>query len=351
MSQHDLMIVGMGPAGCAAAVRARRLRPDWDIILIERLDGSKHAVYHRMCGEGISAVGLKALDHDATPHIVHKIAQAVEHWPGGITVTSPISGYIIDRPGLLRSIKDDAVRKGAVHITGNVAKVTQGKDVEITLEDGSIHSARWLIAADGARSKVRSDLFGTEPRQTIWAEQYVLEEGMAQDAIEFVYDQKYAGGYLWRFPSGNRTRIGFPKGTDDVPRGAVETHRRAIPVGEVPELVKGKVALVGDAAGLVNPITFGGIRTAFASGTMAAEAAVLEDLSRYESNWRSSRYVRPSFWSGYERLCSMTNAEMEDAMRPFRNGYTPANEIWAMMSKRRYRDVYRSFAQSMKVGW
>jgi flavin-dependent dehydrogenase len=345
------MIVGMGPAGCAAAVRARRLRPDWKILLVERLDQEKHAIYHRMCGEGISAAGLKELDYEAGPHIVHRITKAVERWPGGITVTSPIDGYIIDRPGLLRSIKADAEKKGATYITGNVANVKQGDEAEVVLEDGSSHSARWLIAADGARSKVRAEFFGTEPKQMIWADQYVLAESMEQDVIEFVYDEKYAGGYLWRFPSGNRTRMGFPKGSEDAPENALETHRRAIPVGEVPELVKGRVALVGDAGALVNPITFGGIRIAFASGRMAAEAAVLEDLPRYQNDWKGSKYVRASFWRGYEQLCAMSNAQLEDAMAPFRKGYTLTGEIRAMLTKRQYREVYRSFALSMKVGW
>lgn len=328
-----------------------RLRPDWDILLVERLDEDKHAVYHRMCGEGISAAGMKELDHDASPHIVHKISKAVERWPGGITVSSPIDGYIIDRPGLLRSIREDAVRRGATYLTGNVAKISQGREAEIFLEDGTSHSGRWLIAADGARSKVRGELFSSEPRHMIWADQYVIDEAMDRDVIEFVYDQKYAGGYLWRFPSGNKTRMGFPKGTDEAPKGALETHRRAIPVGEVPKLVKGRVALVGDAGGLVNPITFGGIRIAFATGRMAAEAAVMEDLSRYQRDWRSSRYVHPSFWTGYEQLCAMTNEQLEDAMAPFRNGYTRVSELKAMLAKRQYRDVYRSFALSMEMGW
>ena len=350
--QHDLVVIGSGPAGCSAAWKARRLRPEWDIVLIERLDDKNHGVYHRMCGEGISKEGLKEIDFDHGPFVTHTITKAVEHYPGDISISSDIDGFIINRPKMLDGITAAFEReKGAVMRGEVVHAIQQEGGVKLELADGGFLTSRWVIAADGALSKVRQDIFRTAPKEMIWAEQYVVKESMPQDVIEFFYDQRFAGGYRWRFPSGENVRTGWPKGTYDRPMEVLEMHRRVIPIGELPELVSDRVALVGDAAGQVNPITFGGIRTALASGRMAAEAAAAEDLNKYQKAWKGSMYVHSCFWTGYEMLRSMGNDELAHAMEPFRSGYSFGREAYAMLSRTRYRDVYRSFGLSMKVGW
>ncbi|OPY31478.1 MAG: Digeranylgeranylglycerophospholipid reductase [Methanomassiliicoccales archaeon PtaU1.Bin124] len=322
------------------------------MAIIERLEPENHIKYHRMCGEGISAEGLGLIDLDTTSFKVHRIARAVEHYPGDITVTSRIDGYIIDRPKMLSAAIREFIGKGGTLIQGETLHISQEKGaVMIALQDGREIRSKWLIAADGANSRTRTELFSSSPRQMIWAEQYVVEESMDQEVIEFFYDQRFGGGYRWRFPSGQHVRTGFPKDTYPRPEAALEKHRRVIPVGEVPELVRDKVALVGDAAGQVNPITFGGIRIAFAAGNMAADAVVKGDLSAYQRAWKGSEYVHRCFWQGYEKLSAMSNEDLENSMEPFRRGFSAGRVAWAVLSRPRYRDVYRSFGMSMKVGW
>ncbi|HSV42713.1 MAG TPA: hypothetical protein VLH13_04805, partial [Methanomassiliicoccales archaeon] len=146
-------------------------------------------------------------------------------------------------------------------------------------------------------------------------------------------------------------QIGFPKGCGEIPAGALEVHRRAIPLGETTSLVKGNVCLVGDAGGLVNPITFGGIRIAFESGRMAAQAVAGGDIASYEGRWKASRYADQKFYEGYRQLRSMDNAQLQGSMEPFRNGYGPLLYAKAMMGRSEYRGLYRAYASSMRFGW
>jgi geranylgeranyl reductase family protein len=100
------------------------------------------------------------------------------------------------------------------------------------------------------------------------------------------------GGYGWVFPKGDHVNVGVggwaangPRLRDYLRRLCVEHglpwdrveslrgHR--LPMRRVPTtLARGRVALVGDAAGLVDPVSGDGMYEAFLSGKLASEAAL-----------------------------------------------------------------------------
>lgn len=352
LKRFDLVVVGSGPAGCSAAIHALNERPDWSIALVDRLGPEQHRRYHRMCGEGISHAGLKELDFDPKAFIVTEIDKAVEHWPGDIDVVTKLHGSIIDRPALLGAIREDFERRGGTLVHGSVEDAVQdGPTLQAIMDGGDVLETKWLIACDGASSKIRRRFFDNEPQEVVWADQYILPGKIDEHTIEFFYDERYAGGYMWKFPDGSGHRMGFPKGTYPAPSGALEVHRRAIPLGEAPNLVRGNVALAGDAAGQVNPVTFGGIRLAFAAGRMASDGALKGDMGIYEKRWKSSHYADPIFWKVFQVMRRMNNEELKDAMWPYRNGYTALNHASALIGNRRHRDLYRAFSLTIKYGW
>jgi digeranylgeranylglycerophospholipid reductase len=353
MEEYHTVIVGAGPAGSSVASTLQpKLVKNQQVLMLERLSQSKFDRYHRMCGEGISHVGLKEAGCLQSKFIVNEISRAVEHWPGNIVIETKLKGYIIDRTLVLKELRKrfedhgglisretaDSIRREG---TGFVLGMNSGKEVK----------CKYLVGADGAQSMVRQQLFKDQEITKIWAVQAVLDKRTDTRAIHFHYDHRYHGGYRWEFPNGNMSRIGFPRGTDEIPEDAIEVHQRAIPIGTLDKLADGNACIVGDAAAMANPVSFGGIRTALVAGRMVADAIAKKDLEQYQTSWKNSGFADPVFMAGYRSLASMSNEEMARSIKPYKGGLTAFNHAKAMLRYPEYRQLYRSYGLSMRFGW
>jgi flavin-dependent dehydrogenase len=112
------------------------------------------------------------------------------------------------------------------------------------------------------------------------------------------------GGYGWVFPKGDHVNVGVggweregPRLRDHltrfcreygIPESSLEDVRgyRLPLVHPRARLAKGRVALLGDAAGLVDPLSGDGIYEAFLSARLATEAVAAGDLESYDRELR-----------------------------------------------------------------
>jgi flavin-dependent dehydrogenase len=112
-----------------------------------------------------------------------------------------------------------------------------------------------------------------------------------------------AGGYAWIFPKGDHVNVGVGGWGSEGPRlrerlaalcGAygidesrvVELRGHRLPMrGARRPPVTGRVLLVGDAAGLVDPLSGDGMYEAFVSGRLAAESVLAGDPAAYATSF------------------------------------------------------------------
>ncbi|MEI4261038.1 geranylgeranyl reductase family protein [Roseovarius sp. D0-M9] len=288
----DILIIGAGPAGSAAAITAARAGLRTAII--------DKAAFPRpkLCGglvTGRAATLYREIfGAELTPEMFEPREQITFHAGGaplGAAMESP-PVYLAMRRTLDVHLLGLAVAAGAEDYTGQ--KITE-LDVDhpaVTLGNGTRLTGRILIGADGVNSMVARSLFGRahDPARIGFALEIEAPPLPAPQRAAIRIDLGAAEwGYGWQFPKDCGTTIGVGgiaaknpnmkahlaayRATLDEKSGArIKGHH--LPFGDYRRNPgKGCALLAGDAAGLVDPITGEGIAYALQSGAAAARAA------------------------------------------------------------------------------
>lgn len=293
----DLLVIGGGPAGLATAIRARLAG-----LAVTVLDRSRPPI-DKACGEGLM------------PDAVARLREiGVE--PRGL----PFRGIrYFDGDLLAEGIFPHAGGLGVRRLALHEALVRRAEEVGVALRwgvkatglgpsgletDQGPLAARYLAGADGLRSPVRrwagldgpeSDLrrFGVRRHFAIspWSdfvevywgpsvEAYVTPVAPDQVGIAFLWSGGKGGfeDHLAAFPTLRARLEGAPIASAD--RGTGPLHQR------VRSVVKGNLALVGDAAGYLDAITGEGLAVALHESAALVEAILAGDLHRYQAAYR-----------------------------------------------------------------
>lgn len=347
---RDTVVVGAGPAGAAAAFFLKMADPERDVLVLDRLTGEKYSRYHRMCGQAISRAAFRELGPLRPQNILHRIKHLRDEWSGGNYVEFSCRGYVLDRPRFLNGILDRFRSLGGEMETAALGSVIRdGDGTVLHLTDGRIIRARNLVAADGSRSLVRRALFGEEPPVTLRMEQCLVRRQVRRDTLTFIQEERYQGGYRWEFPAGDLCCVGCPCGSDAVEGEVVERHRRNIPIGGVRCVEREGVYLVGDAAAMVNPVTWGGIRTSMISGRRAAEAIASGRPRAYQHWWERTPLSPARFMDAYVSLGKMTDADYRRASNGINRN--PLSWLRAYLTRGEYRNLYNALLMSLRYGW
>lgn len=350
MKHYSVIIVGGGPAGSSVAHHLSFNRKIISALLIEGRNESSFSRYHQMCGEGISRKGLMETGLEVSGLVKNAVTRAIEYWPGNITIDSEIDGLIIDREKLISKLRESFTVKGGEIGSGRIQKIRPFSDGFTIETSDDEYSCDYLVGADGAHSVVRRDVFHYEPIAYMKVVQY-LTDNQKDNSLRFRFDERYRGKYRWEFPSGNRSKVGFPVGSDDPPGDAIDVHRRSIPIGHLDRIVNGQACLVGDAACQANPVTFSGIRNALMAGCMAAEAMVAGDLHKYQQMWDHSHLADLTFLNSYLLIRDQTNDGLRELVEPFRYGMSMTRVMGELMKSEDFRVFHRAFVRKMQYGW
>jgi geranylgeranyl reductase family protein len=297
-TSYDVVIVGMGPAGAAAAYELGR--SEMSVLALEK---QTHPRY-KVCGGGLSVRIDRLLEPDFKSVIEHTVSGVHFTYRGRdpifIESVHPFA-YMVMRDRFDHFLADKARRVGVeIHECESALNFRQSADGVEVLTDRGRYRAKALIGADGANSLVAQRLFPKRKLRRLPA----LESELNTGAIPSYPGERTAlidigaisQGYAWIFPKKGRLSIGIA-GRTVSPKENLQSFLRTDtglaefrvppPYGHplplyaagdsAASLVHGRALLVGDAGHLVDPLFGEGIYYAVRSGQMAA-ASILRFL-------------------------------------------------------------------------
>ncbi len=292
MPDFDLVILGAGPAGTAAAIQARTL--GLSVALVDK------ALFPRqkLCGGLVTGRCATHLSDIFGMQITADLFETRRNFEfylkhqslGDLQNVPPL--HLTMRWDFDNHLLKQAFAAGAADYTGHRIEALDFKANKVALGEVETLSYKLLIAADGVQSLTAKSLFGKPFSQDSIG--FALEvEGPSQaptEATPIRIDFAAADwGYGWSFPKKSSTTIGLGGLHAENPdmKSHLATYLDKLGTGQTAKVKghflpfgaprpipgKGNVLLVGDAAGLVDPITGEGIGHAIHSGALAARAA------------------------------------------------------------------------------
>jgi geranylgeranyl diphosphate/geranylgeranyl-bacteriochlorophyllide a reductase len=288
----DFFDVGVSGAGPAGAIAARELaRAGARVALIDGSHPREKACGGGVTGRALDLVGARA----GRGHIVNRVVFEAADRRAAVPLPDQDCLRIYSRESFDEALVQQAVDAGAVLVKARVSGVSRaGGRWTIAAGSGSLGAA-WLLGADGASGLVRKHVHRSfERRQlSVAAGSYIDGVDTTEIVIGFTDRPR---GYLWSFPRRGHLAVGTCAQADETssaemhavtdrwldryaPAAGRARRRYAWPIPSLAAAdVDGEVPagdgwmLLGDAAGLVDPITREGIFFALRSGLLAAEA-------------------------------------------------------------------------------
>ena len=324
LSHHNIVIVGAGPAGAAAALKLDRL--GIPCVLIDKATFPRD----KICGDGISHRVVDILRRWIDPSILARFeaAQHIQLDSWGLRIegtrengfdigyrpfynkskeTPP--GFVCKRWEFDNFLIEEVKRSHLITFYENTEIVDFQHHTEgWSLKDKSGHitiQTRLLIIADGAHSRFARTIGGItlDPKHNMASVKAYYKDisGFHEDNfLEFYFLKNFLPGYFWIFPLPNgEANVGIAIVSEEVSKRKLNLRKclneviettpkfkkrfeKATLIGDVQGFglplasKKRKLSgegylLVGDAASLIDPLTGEGIANAILSGAVAAE--------------------------------------------------------------------------------
>ena len=306
----DVRIVGGGFAGTVTALALLNgdHAVDCNVTLYER----EPSPYTTLCGEGISDDTLRAFKaFDSRPHVAETFEEVSWFFPEGVEARVHQKGHTMARETWIPAMARECEALGAEYRAG--VKVTPEMVREMAKE------ADVVIGADGPGSVTRKVVGGRH--ETMLGIQYrVAREGRVPERLEFITDKRWSPEYAWVFPRGDIQNVGLLATGDGQDWDRLDRFmkdrgvtgkvlkREAYPIGFFGNRFQSSnVVLVGDAAGLTNPITKGGMAAVIHAADVLARCLKEGKLHEYDARLRRHPLTEPSFRPALAALRAWTN--------------------------------------------
>lgn len=286
----DCIIVGAGVAGASTAYHLAKA--GHKVLVLEKSLFPRYKV----CSGAVSPAIAPWFDFDFSPAISRKVDQISLTWQMGdainLALQSPEPMWMVDRSVFDQFLIQKAQSQGAeLRADTTVTGVQlQGNQWQVVTNQGNF-AASYLIAADGALGGTSKLLkFKEKKTRRSVALETEIPPQLANDGKTYFDFGSINNGYIWNFPKADGRSLGITtfRGNDpkDLAKNLTtyaEKFGLTVKPGQIHESVSAiwdgnqnlhteRALIIGEAAGLVDPLIGEGIRPGVLSGVRAAAA-------------------------------------------------------------------------------
>lgn len=288
---YDVIIVGAGPAGTAAAWRL--LKKGLSVVLLDRVDFPRA----KPCAGGLTLKTLALMPYSIAPVIEHattafnigihgRAAQRFNLFAHHMDICAFSVRSAFDAFNLEKTRERGAQFK----IVKKIEAIKEHIDHVELMAGGTSIRARYVIGADGANSRVR---------QLAWKKDgfhrgFAIEGTVPRAAFDHRPHAEFLLGYVesgygWIFPKGDHVNVGIYSNRAHVHLSKArlrEYIRERLGTGRLEHIMgyplgfggqtfwqaRGRILLAGDAGGFAEPLLGEGLHNAIKSGQAAGNA-------------------------------------------------------------------------------
>lgn len=335
--EFDVLVIGAGPGGSLAAKTAAE--NGLKVCILEKQRIGENGRY-KACGGALAWELVEEIDYPED-----KIARIIEslelHHIDGTRYSKKGKGAVVWRSTFDKYLSDMAKKTGALIRESEplIGIQKKGKKYQVITPTRSYYS-KYVIAADGVNSRTlkqlkwpsfkKTDLILTITKE-MKTNQSRIKEILGDDAVHLFFGKSLIPvGYAWLFPKKETITVGWGNQINLIRNSREEFKAylnlsivqkalngselsifkpHLIPVGLRPKIYKENVFAVGDAGGIVDPISGKGIPYAMMSGKFAIEAIL-----------KAERKEKPDkLGSYYHRFLNKNFMRILNAKRTYRD--------------------------------
>ena len=322
MPRYDVIVVGAGPAGSTCAYRLASAGAS--VLLLDRARFPRD----KPCGGGVTGRAARLIPFPIAPVVEDTVTSVQMRLGYGnwfergeddplvlMTQRLLLDAYLVERAAEAGAELREGVKAEKVDALADRVEVATG---------GERFSAEAVIGADGVNG-ISARVLGLGGNQAVGV---ALEGNVSYERLGEGYRGRAVlelgvapGGYGWVFPKGDHANVGIGGWEREGPRLREHLSALCAAHGVAPgdldsvrgyrlplrsprsTLARGRAAIVGDAAGLVDPVSGDGMFEAFLSAKLASEAMLdllagrAEGLEPYGE--RLTRQLGTHLWASW----------------------------------------------------
>ncbi|MFH1364378.1 MAG: NAD(P)/FAD-dependent oxidoreductase [Candidatus Aenigmatarchaeota archaeon] len=349
MSIRDIKIIGAGPGGLITGLKL--LEAGFESTILEK----QKKIHTTLCGEGLSAQILEQVPfRDWSEYAPQAFDHVTFIFPGEYRAYVKKKCYTMDRNSWFHAMAKEFEKRG-----GHLQLGTEVKNIKDLKYD-------LLIDSSGPLSKI-AQLVGNKMR-FMPGVQCRIKHNYKLDGMEFHMNKNYSDEYSWIFGKGDLLNVGLLGSMKQLDHFIKDMH---LDDGEFidrlghtisffgTKVQEGNIILTGDAAGITNPLTKGGMAAIIHAADIIVDCLKEEKILEYQKRIFSHPIMAPEYNLALKYLKELDNSRLEAAGRMI-NGKDLANldratklklTLAAIAKPKKMRVMMKATSYSNKYSW